>query len=146
MPQITPISSKTLGSSSPMTIRRLPDGTIEFEKPTASVAFTVTIAAPGVVTKAAHGRKTGDKIVLTTTDALPTGLAVETTYYVIYVSANTFRLATTPSNALAGTAITTSGAQSGTHGYVHTPAPTRFQVTNAPDFVKKLFDALSAVE
>lgn len=142
---MTPISTKELGSTTKVLLSRYADGSIGFAQPAASVNFTVTIAAPGVVTKAAHGLKTGAKVVLSTTDALPTGLEADTTYYVIYVGVNTFRLAETPSNALAGTAITTSGSQSGTHSYVHTPDETRFHSTNAPDFVKKLYDALSAV-
>lgn len=42
---------------------------------------------------------------------LPTGLSAATTYWVIYVDDNTFKLATTRANALAGTAIdiTTNG-------------------------------------
>lgn len=77
--------------------------------------FTITIAAPGVGTLTAHGLNTGDPVYLTTTGALPTGLSINTIYYVIRVDANTFRLATTFANANAGTAITTSGSQSGTH-------------------------------
>lgn len=77
--------------------------------------FTVTIASPGVVTKSSHGLQTGDIWWAETTGNLPTGISANTHYYVIYVSANTFRLATTKANALAGTAINTSGTQSGTH-------------------------------
>jgi len=77
--------------------------------------FTITIAAPGVATKSAHGLATGDAVTLTTTGALPTGLTAGTTYYAVYVSSSTFSLATTRANALAGTKITTSGSQSGVH-------------------------------
>lgn len=80
--------------------------------------FTVTIASPAVVTKAGHGLYLGQKVRLTTTGALPTGLSTGTDYYVIYVDANTFRLATSLANAKAGTAINTSGSQSGTHSIV----------------------------
>lgn len=76
---------------------------------------TISIASPAVVTKTAHGLATGDQVYLQTTGALPTGLSANTTYYVIYVDANTFRLATSLANAQAGTAINTSGSQSGTH-------------------------------
>jgi len=76
---------------------------------------TVTIATPGVFTLASHGFQTGDTIFLTTTGALPTGLTANTVYYVIFASSSTFQLATTFANALASTAITTSGTQSGTH-------------------------------
>jgi len=77
--------------------------------------FTVTIAAPGVFTLAAHSLVTGDAVTLSTTGALPTGLTAGTTYYVVYVSSSTFNLATSLANALAATKITTSGSQSGVH-------------------------------
>jgi microcystin-dependent protein len=83
--------------------------------------FTVTIASPAVVTNTAHDLYTGTGVYLTTTGALPTGLAANTMYYVIRVDANTFRLATSLANAQAGTAINTSGSQSGTHTLWHCP-------------------------
>lgn len=76
---------------------------------------TITIASPGVVTLNGHGLQTGDSIYLTTTGALPTGLTANTRYWVIKNDANTFWLATSLANALAGTKINTSGSQSGTH-------------------------------
>ena len=78
---------------------------------------TMTIATPCVVTLAAHGYVTGQPIVFTTTGALPTGLTAGVTYYVIAVagSTSTFRVATSVANAEAGTAINTTGSQSGTH-------------------------------
>ncbi len=86
--------------------------------------FSVTIAAPGVVTSDQHGFQTGDKIVLTTTGALPTGLSVDTYYFAIAGTysdgssdPDTFKLATSKANATAGTAITTTGSQSGAHFY-----------------------------
>lgn len=78
-------------------------------------AFTVTIAAPAVVTLTAHGLSTGDQIYLTTAGALPTGLTANTLYYVIRTGANTFNLATSRANAYASTTITTTGSQSGIH-------------------------------
>lgn len=77
--------------------------------------FTVTIAAPGVVTQANHGLITGQLVRLTTAGALPTGLAVSTDYYVIRNDQDSFWLATSLVNALAGTKITTSGSQNGVH-------------------------------
>jgi len=84
-------------------------------------AATITIATPGVVSSAAHGLITGDVVSFTTTGALPTGLTASTNYYVVYVDAGTFSLATTYSNAIAGTKIATSGSQSGTHTLTHHP-------------------------
>lgn len=76
---------------------------------------TITIANPCVVTWNNHGLFSGMKIRLTTTGALPTGLAAATTYWVSVIDANTFRLATSKSNLDAGTYIATTGSQSGTH-------------------------------
>jgi len=77
---------------------------------------TLTLANPCVLTFTAHGFVTGDAVYLTTTGALPTSISANTTYYAIYVSTDTFRLATSYSNALAGTPISTQGqSQSGTH-------------------------------
>lgn len=80
-----------------------------------SGTVTITIANPGVVSFTAHGFYTGQKIQITTTGALPTGLTASTTYFVIKVDANSFQLATSLTNAAAGTAINTTGSQSGVH-------------------------------
>ena len=80
-----------------------------------SATVTITIASPGVITWTNHLLSTGTPVVFTTTGALPTGITAGTTYYVIEVGASTFQIATSFANALAGTAINTSGSQSGTH-------------------------------
>ena len=97
--------------------------------------ITVTIASPAVVTLSAHGFQTGDIIYLTTTGALPTGLTINTLYYVINVTSSTFRLATSAANAAVPTPINTSGTQSGTHTLFHCPyglgdGTTTFNVPN----------------
>lgn len=78
-------------------------------------AFTVTLASPGVWTLNSHNLQTGERVRLTTTGALPTGLAINTDYYVIRTGANTGNFASSLANANAGTAINTSVSQSGTH-------------------------------
>ena len=84
---------------------------VTIDLPYISSTVTITIAAPGVVTWTGHGLSVGDPIRFTTSGALPTGLAINTTYYVKQVlSANTF----TVSSSVGGAAITTSGTQSGT--------------------------------
>lgn len=83
--------------------------------------FTITLASPGVVTLSSHGLATGDGVYLTTTGALPTGLSANTRYWVIRLDANTFSLATSLANALAGTGINTSVSQSGVHTCVLAP-------------------------
>jgi hypothetical protein len=80
-----------------------------------SQTFTITIASPGVATATSHGLATGDKVYLTTSGALPTGLSASTTYFVSKIDADTFKLSTTLANAVAATCINTSGSQSGTH-------------------------------
>jgi hypothetical protein len=75
--------------------------------------FTVTIATPAVVTSSISLLDT-TAVIFTNTgypSALPTGLSVGTTYYVKGTGGTTFNLALTPG----GTAINTSGTQSGTH-------------------------------
>lgn len=87
----------------------------------AARAATVTIASPGVVTSASHGFVADDQIVFATTGALPTGITAGTTYYVIStgLTANDFQFSAT----LAGSAVNTSGSQSGTHTVQHINAP-----------------------
>lgn len=70
---------------------------------------TITIASPGVVTWPNHGLAAGAPIVFSTTGALPTGLTAGTIYYVLADTRDTFKLAT----SIGGTAINTSGSQSG---------------------------------
>jgi len=77
--------------------------------------FTVTIAAPGVFTLSAHGMVSGDVIYLTTTGALPTGLSANTLYWVTVINSSTFNVSTSFANYSAGTKVTTTGTQSGTH-------------------------------
>jgi hypothetical protein len=73
---------------------------------------TMTIASPGVITDTAHGLAANAPVAFTTTGALPTGLTTGVFYYVLAagLTANAYSVATTPG----GTAIVTSGAQSGT--------------------------------
>jgi len=78
-------------------------------------SFTITIAAPGVVTYTGSTLINGTAVILSTTGTLPTGLTSGTVYYVGGVSGSTFKLATTYVNAIAGTYITTTGTQTGTH-------------------------------
>lgn len=85
-----------------------------------SQTFTVTIAAPGVFTATAHGLLVGQRVRLTTTGGLPSGLtAITTDYYIVAANfaANTFSVAAAPG----GTAITTTGSQSGTHTWTYAP-------------------------
>lgn len=74
--------------------------------------FTASIASPGVLTLAGNDLRVGERVRLSTTGSLPTGLVVNTDYFVqSKPGADTFTLSAT----LGGAAINTSGAQSGVH-------------------------------
>lgn len=93
---------------------------------------TMTIASPGVVTMGVagkgHGLVAGSPIKFSTTGALPTGVTAGTQYYVIATSLTetTFRFSTTNG----GSAVNTSGSQSG----VHTCLPGPKMPTNYDSF------------
>lgn len=70
-------------------------------------AVTVTSAAPGVFTLAAHGMEVGTPFYLSS-GTPPTGLTNGTVYYASNITTNTFTASTTIANAIAGTAVTTS--------------------------------------
>ena len=74
---------------------------------------TMTIASPCVVTFNSHGLTANDTVRFTTTIALPTGIVAGTTYYVIAtgLTVNTFQMSLTAG----GSAVNTSGGQSGVH-------------------------------
>jgi hypothetical protein len=74
---------------------------------------TVTIATPAVFTLANHGFVVGQPIRLTTTGALPTGLTTNSQYFVLSsgLTSSTFQVGATTG----GSAIATSGTQSGVH-------------------------------
>lgn len=71
------------------------------------------------ITITGHGLVTGADVALTTSGSLPGGLSA-TDYFVIVVDADTIQLATSLSNAQAGTAVDiTSAAGGGTHTLTH---------------------------
>lgn len=92
---------------------------------------SLTIASPCVAGLSSHGLTANDTIRFTTTGALPTGLVVGTTYYVIStgLTSNTFQISLTAE----GVAVNTSGSQSGTHTlYRTTPYAVNDQDTRLP--------------
>ena len=76
-------------------------------------AITVNLDTEAVFTKTAHGLVAGDRFILSTTGALPTGLLTNTPYFVIAsgLTADTFKASLTYN----GTPIATTGTQSGVH-------------------------------
>jgi hypothetical protein len=98
--------------------------------PEKSSTATITIASPGVVTWSGgnHGRRAGDKVKFSTTGALPSGIVAETAYYVLStgLTSDSFRISETDG----GSAVGTSGTQSGVH-----------TVTTVPENSKRMFIA-----
>jgi len=84
----------------------------EFVSGTA-VTCTISIASPAVVTKSSHGFTAGTVLKFTTDGSLPTGISLNKHYFVIStgLGLNTFQISEAPG----GTAVDTSGSQSGTH-------------------------------
>lgn len=81
-----------------------------------SDTFTAS-SSSGLLLTTTAGRVTrsGQQIQVSSGGSLPTGLSASTTYFTIYVSSTTFRVATTYANALSGTAIAYTNAGTGTH-------------------------------
>jgi hypothetical protein len=88
-----------------------------------TATVTITIASPAVISWASHPflnsltEIDACPVKFTTTGALPTGITAGTTYWIIpssIVAGTSFEIATSPANALAGTAVNTTGTQSGT--------------------------------
>lgn len=95
---------------------------IKLTAPGSTQTFTVTIASPGVFSATAHGLVAGSRVRFTTTGALPTGLTAGTEYYVISagLTADAFEVSTTSG----GSAVNTSGSQSGVHTLYKPPGAT----------------------
>lgn len=79
---------------------------------------TITIASPAVITLANHGLTVNDIVTFSTTGSLPTGITAGASYYVLStgLTTNTFEISSNPG----GTAIDTSGSQSGTQTLIKT--------------------------
>jgi hypothetical protein len=85
----------------------------------------------GLITAVDHSLVTGDSVVYDNTNGTNiTGLVDGTTYYVIRLSASTFTLATTSSNAVAGTAINITGRGTGSTHTFFTDKVVKIALTN----------------
>jgi Flp pilus assembly protein TadG len=113
----------TVPNANTFTLTTQSTGTAFTMTPASALTFTVTRASPAVFTRTSHGLTAGTAIKLSTTGALYTGLNTTSTYYVIStgLSTNSFRVSTTSG----GSAVNTSGSQSGTHSYTN-QTPTVF--------------------
>ena len=79
----------------------------------AIITGAFTAAVTDICTDAAHGLKDGDRVVLTTTDTLPAGLATATVYWVKVINANTFYLCN--NSAVDGVKVDITDTGTGTH-------------------------------
>ncbi len=80
-------------------------------------AAVFTAAVTDLCTSVAHGFSTGMKGQGTTTTTLPAGLSTSTDYFVIKKDADTFWLASSLANALAGTKIDITDTGTGVHTF-----------------------------
>lgn len=107
-----------------------------------SATVTISIASPAVVSWTGHGLAIGAALVFSTTGALPTGITSGTVYYIIAAGFGTdaFEIST----ALGGSAVDTSGTQSGTHT---ARCISRFYIPESGDYliqISALVDTTSA--
>lgn len=100
-------------SASPANPRNIRISGVRCVNTARTATVTITNASPAVITWTAHKLSPNDRVVFTTTGALPTGLTAATPYYVIQdgLTDDTFRV----SASRGGTVINTSSAGSGTH-------------------------------
>ena len=83
---------------------------VTFAAPTLfTIATTAVSTTADTITSTAHGLSTGAKLTYVAGGTVLGGLSDATAYYVIYVTVNTFKLASSAANALAGTAIDLTG-------------------------------------
>jgi len=94
----------TLIASPQIMVDNLQYGTI-FYIP-ANATFTAPSISGNRVSITNHNLQTGLAVQVTTTNTLPAPLALNTTYYIIRISANIIAFASSLANALAGTEIT----------------------------------------
>jgi hypothetical protein len=81
-----------------------------------SATVTITNASPAVITWTNHGLTEDDIVRFTTTGSLPNGLTVGTSYYVIPLTVDTFKVCgpSVVTGSIAGTTLTVSAVSSGT--------------------------------
>ena len=114
---------------------------IALATPTTARTFTATFDnTTETVTSAAHGMTNGTRIAITATGGIPTGLAVDTNYYVRDATTNTFKLAASPGGAVV--AFTTDGTPTHTVTWypevIVSSGPIGFNRLIANEFVREL--------
>ena len=81
----------------------------------AATPYTDFDATADVITEVDHGFETGTKAQWTTDDTLPTGLSLATDYFVIRIGEDSYQVASSLANALAGTAVNFTDQGAGNH-------------------------------
>lgn len=102
----------------------------------AVLAPSAVDATANTLTAVAHGFITGDRVRGTTGTTLPGGLSLATDYWVIKVSADVFKLASSLANSAAGTAIDISDQGTGNHTFTMVSkiaGPAKNQITSMVD-------------
>lgn len=115
----------------------LESATVSLMPSAATLTASNITAASDLVTLTNHGYWTGMPFVMSGSSGLA-GLTLGTTYYAVYVSSSTFKIATSVANALAGTVVdlTTASATN-----TLTPSFTRGSVSYVPTY----FDYIRAL-
>lgn len=108
-------------------------------------ASTFTAAASDVCTTTGDDiiTDTGTQVTFSTTDTLPAGLSTSTTYYLVYQSTTTFKVATTLANAIAGTVVDITDTGTGTHTVNVSSVSTFYALPYDVDKVESVFVTVS---
>lgn len=112
-------------------------GTVYYSTPSQALT-SISNANPAVftVTNARLLPQNFSPVQFTTSGTLPTGLSLATTYYTFNCTGTTFNVATSMANAIAGTAVATSSAGSGTHTMAAAPYVKATGVFGIPSFIE----------
>lgn len=93
-------------------------------------AGSFTAATDDTCTRVSHGMKLGQIVQLSSSGTLPAGLSANTNYYVVPLTADTFKLSTSLANAKSGTFVDITSTGSGTHTITPNPG-VFFSITSA---------------
>jgi hypothetical protein len=130
------VSSKRYEARSNVTVNAVDETFTSTEVNTTNDTITVT-----------RDYTTGEKVRFTTTNTLPLPLAIDTDYYVIRVDATTIKIATSISNAYAGTQIDLTSGGTGTHTiHLYSFITTLYQQQTKDQFSVGVSDGVSGFQ
>lgn len=90
---------------------RFPRTITSISQPDPKQITSIDLGAPGIFNLSGHNLRQNDKVKLLTSDTLPDGLILDTTYYVQRINQNQFSLSTEPD----GVSVVVTSQGSGTH-------------------------------